>query len=345
MENYIFVAGVDYEFKGVDFRVFCNNRISRLLAQNLEKKDIQFQVFDFRKGEIVTHQITYNNGTKSEKRVVRRTFKPISKKNYDVSLKNGTPYYSFRRGQHEVLSILDVYEAVKNIGAHSPKTLKELSFFSHGWMGGPILVNSFHNRDAFQESLRDPDDKDPRGQLDFIPPTMSSKAKQNLQKAFHPKGFIWIWGCAFPNLIHQILTKVEKNPAYKEQGLGDDDLLFFTNFNKEEANVLQYYLEPSIGRFSNYKKIELPFKYLKYFFCIAIQASYSFQIAVNAKIKTYGALLGTYAEYERGNFPLLRVPGVFKRHLAFYSNYLGFSLDFEGRNYGEFRADLTCHFI
>ena len=62
MKAFILVAGVDYEFKGVDFRIFCNNRVKRLIAANKAKDDLTFTIFDFRKGEVVTHEVTFPSG-------------------------------------------------------------------------------------------------------------------------------------------------------------------------------------------------------------------------------------------------------------------------------------------
>ena len=51
MKQFIFVAGVDFDFKGVDFRIFCQNRVKRILAHDKDKEDMVFQIFDFRRGE------------------------------------------------------------------------------------------------------------------------------------------------------------------------------------------------------------------------------------------------------------------------------------------------------
>jgi hypothetical protein len=67
MKHIILVAGVDYEFKGVDFRVFCDSRVKRILARNTKKEDLTFQIFDFRRGEVATHEFTYPAGKRVEK--------------------------------------------------------------------------------------------------------------------------------------------------------------------------------------------------------------------------------------------------------------------------------------
>src|SRR5205814_1820680 len=149
------------------------------------------------------------------------------------------------------------YQAVRDIGASATdkNTLIELSFFSHGWMGGPILVNSFDDRstdpsgspaDLAGLTVRDPDDRDARAALDFIAPTMDAAALANFQNAFHPDGFVWIWGCAFPRLVHTLLTKIERNKNYKSSGVGDETVFTFNNLETDEINkVLIPFLTPT----------------------------------------------------------------------------------------------------
>ncbi|WP_240373992.1 hypothetical protein [Bacillus piscicola] len=359
MDHYILVAAVDYGFDGgtSDFRVVCDNRMKRLIARNKKKKDMTFHIYDFLRGEIVTHEVTYKKGNKKQSKKVQNKYNRISKANYR-SVNHGTyNSYRFRDGQDNVMSIVDVYKAVQDIGDHSPGTLMELSFFSHGWMGGPILVNSYDDREAniqlhpslpsFTHSFRgassrDPDDKDPRGELDFIPPTMTNQNLQHFQHAFHPDGYVWLWGCAFPRTIHQILYRIEKHSMYRANGVGDESLFEFTTFTKEEISLLESYLQSHNQRFPNKGKVEIKFKYLKHFFCLASQNTYAYQIARNANVKTYGAVLGTYSIYEKGRLPLLKVDGSFRRHFTFYKNYLGFDFDPEGRNYGEYLPGMDC---
>ena len=359
MKTFILVAGVDYEFKGVDFRIFCTNRMKRQVAANKKKEDLTFQVFDFRKGEVVTHEFTYPGGKKTEKitPLSPSPFKPIAKANYDRTVSGGETHYRFKDGQRDTLSVTNIYQAVQQVGVNAANTLVELSFFSHAWMGGPILVNSFDDGAvtlamppllaptpfALPSGQRDPDDKDPRAAKDFIAPTMDAVALANFRKAFHSAGIIWIWGCAFPRLVHEILHKIERNRAYKASGLGDDVIFKLTNFNAAQAGLLEQVLLPELGApFPDKKKIELKFKFIKHFFCKITSASYSHHIAVAANVKTLGGVMGTYSEYDSGVLPLMSVHKGFARHFQFYKNYLGFTYDPEGRNYGFYLPGFTC---
>jgi hypothetical protein len=358
MKTIILVAGVDYEFKGVNFRIFCDNRMKRLINSNTKKEDFTFQIFDFRTGAVVTHEITYPKGKKTVKMttLTPSPFKPITQANYDSSVTaTGETHYTFKNGQVDKMSILNIYKAVQSVGVNAPNTLLELSFFSHAYMGGPILVNSFEDGYVdvplagvmipvpLPSAARDPDDMDPRGSKDFIPPIMDATALDNFQKAFHSDGFIWIWGCAFPRLVHEILHKLEHHRLYKDSGIGNDVIFKFTNFTTPQAVLLERGLLSELGGpFPDRSDIEIKFKLLKHFFCKMTIASYSQHIATAAKVKAFGGVMGTYSEYDTGALPLMSVHKGFTRHFAFYKNYLGLDFDPEGRKYGEYKPGFTC---
>jgi hypothetical protein len=359
MRHFILVAGVDYESKGFPFRANCDSRMKRILAANKVKEEMTFEIFDVRKGEVVTHEVTYPSGKPADKvtKLTPSPFKSISKANYDRVEHGGETHYRFKDGQTDIMSILDVYKAVQKVGANAPNTLVELSFFSHAWMGGPILVNSYDDGImqvtisgqrgpaliALPPTARDPDDMDPRASKDFIAPTMDAAALASFQKAFHKDGYVWIWGCAFPRVIHEMLHKIERNPAYKDSGLGDDVVFKIKNFSTDQAALFENVLKDVLGGpFPNKKNIEVKFKYIKYFFCLVTVASYTHHIAKNAKVKAYGAVMGTYSARDSGTLPLWHVYKGFAKHFTFYKNYLGFEFDPEGRKYGIYKPDFAC---
>lgn len=357
MKNYILVAGIDYEFKGVDFRIFADSRVKRLTNANKAKEDLNFIILDVAKGVGVRHEITYPGGKKTEKVSKIELAKPVTKANYDVEIEDGEKHYTFKDGQRDKLSILHVYQTAQVIGVLEPGTLVELSFFSHAYMGGPILVNSYDNgthsaivppattaREVpLAGSERDPDDNDPRAAKDFVSPTMDAAELKAFQNAFHKDGYIWIWGCAFPPTIHQVLHKVETHPLYKPAGLDDKTEFTFKNLSKAQISVLERGLSAMPGvPFADPKKITIRFDWIKYFFCRATVSSYTHHIARNAKVKAYGGVMGTYSEYDKGALPLMNVHSGFQRHLTFYKNYLGFTYDPEGRRYGLYDPKFTC---
>jgi hypothetical protein len=341
MKQFILVAGVNYAFEKdgrAKFRLLCQNRMRRILARARAKEDMLFQIFDFNSGEIVTHAIAYSTGKRLEKVTRTQRFKPISQLNYRRDPERG---YVFRDGQVGVMSILDVYQAVQQVGAVAPHTLAELSFFSHGWRGGPILVNSDDNA---RENLtaRDPNDKDPRAGKDFTAPTMDASALSQFQTAFNGSGQIWIWGCAFEALVNQILTKIERNPVYRDHGLSDEIVFKFRNLSQQHVKFFERFLSEFLPPFPNKQQIEIPFQYLKYIICQYTIASYSHHIAERARIRTYGSLIGTWAGYDPPPLGLMRVDRSLHRHVRFYKNYLGFDFDPEGRDYGEYKPDFSC---
>lgn len=359
MRHHILVAGVDFEFKGVDFRIFCNNRTKRVIATNRSKEDLTFQIFDVRRGEVVTHAVTYPDGRRTESRttLTPSPFTAITKANYDRMVSGGETHYRFKNGQRDTMSILDVYDAVKAIGVDAPGTLVELSFFSHAFHGGPILANSYDDghidllvppstsptQVPIPSGQRDPDDVDPRSSKDFVPPTMDARELDAFRKAFHSAGFAWIWGCTFPRVVHEVLTKVERHPQYKDSGVSDDTVFVFTNFTSAHADLLEMVLRVELGgRLPDRKRIELPFRWIKLLFCRLSVAGYAHGLARGTGVSVYSCVVGTYAEYDSGALPLMSVHRGFARHFTFYKNYLGFSFDPERRGYGAYRPDRVC---
>ena len=88
--------------------------------------------------------------------------------------------------------------------------------------------------------------------------------------------------------------------------------------------------------------IELEFEFLKHFACRVTRAGFSQQIAERTGITTYGALMGTHSEYDKGHLPLMHVHKGFTPHFTFYKSYLGFDFDPEGRKYGKHVPGFTC---
>ncbi|WP_330346731.1 hypothetical protein [Streptomyces sp. NBC_00582] len=353
MKRFVLVAGVDYERKGVDFKVFCENRVKRLVTANRTAEDLTFQIFDVKSGKIVTREFTHPGGRRIENVTTTTPFTPIIPAHYNRVVSGGEVDYEFKDGQRGMMSITDIYAAVRTIGSSDPGTLMELSFFSHAWHGGPILVNSFD--DGFAEgppavpggpptriamgAARDPDDKDPRPDKDFAPPNMTAAELVLFQGAYHPDGYNWNWGCAFPRVIHEILYKLEHHAGYRPSGLPDAQTFVFRNLNTNHIDQLASRLGKT---FPDPRRVELTFGELKRFFCLATLASYSHHLAVNSKRKTYAGLIGTYSEYDTGARPLMHIHTGFARHFRFYKNYLGFSFDPEGRKYGEYDPSFTC---
>jgi hypothetical protein len=121
---------------------------------------------------------------------------------------------TFNKNPSGVMSITDIYALIQGIGGGADKgTVIELSFFSHGFMGGPILVNSFDTTN--DPVIRDSDDKDARQSKDFQAPTMDAKALGNFKAAFADSAVVWIWGCVFNSAVNKVLGRLFKTSKFR----------------------------------------------------------------------------------------------------------------------------------
>lgn len=356
MKQIVLVAGVDFEFHGVDFRSLCDNRRKLLERKNTKKDDLRFITMDVRSGEVEVREITFPGGKRAESVKTTTPYTAVTQASYATNAAGGT---RLKPGLYTVMSITDVYAWVRDIGAKDPGSLVELSFFSHGWMGGPILVDSDDDRQMeitvpmpmgspvtmtvpITGTMRDPDDKDARPQLDFIAPTMDPAALKLFKAAFATDGYAWLWGCAFPRIIHHALWAMEQSKAYKSSGLGQDVVLNMPAVTKDDVDYLEKILAPKLGAFPSRSSISVKFKYLRWAFCVANQSCYAFTLANAVGIEVRAAALGTYAEYDTAGDRLMNVYSGFTAHFNFYKNYLGMSFDPEGRRYAVYTSALTC---
>lgn len=366
LKQYLLIAGVDYEHPSanfVDFGIFCSNRRRRIVEAETSNDNLKFTTINFRSGELAVTDVTYAGGKKVEKNSVTRSFQPISMSNYDKFIgRDGAHHYRFKEGQWGVASILNVYSAIKDIGATSPGSLREVSIFSHAGMGGPILVNSYDNRMAMMPipstgsaptttlvtakgTMRDPDDMDARAEYDFVPPTLEPSGRAQFRSAFATDGFLWLWGCSFPHVIHHILTAIEKSKDFKPSGLDPEEVLTLERLNGTDIRHLDKFLRPLFGTsLTPGSPIRIKFKYLKHFLCTYNQASYAARLADASNRTVRAAPLGTYAVYEKPStrLPLMKVEARMARHLSLYKEYLGMSFDPESRRYALYTPGATC---
>ena len=333
--RYLFVASFDHEDASHDLSVYCINRIERILkkrrAANVDPS-IGFTLFDVKTGKIRSFDVV------GKKRVWAdfSTFTPVTTANYTGKVFNKNPA--------GVMSITDVYSVVRGIGRTDPGTVRELNFFGHGWHGGPILVNSSDNAAG---TTRDPDDKDGRSLKDFVSPNMDATATSELSAAFNADGFIWLWGCVFAAAPLQVLHQLMKNKLYRSGKLKNDDLIEL-EFTTEQANKF-FAATPSFfppqrvdGTFP--LKIFRSMIDIKALCRLMIDLSYCKNIAAATKRKCFGALPGTYSEFDKNtDLKLMRVPtmkppysGNFTGFLNFYKKHMGMKLDPEGRGYGAY---------
>ena len=94
------------------------------------------------------------------------------------------------------ISVVHVYEYIKRCGDEAAGSVVGLHVFSHSYLVGPILVNTYEGADYIaggaKEDERDPGDKDAR-RKDFNGKNLKDPAR--LKAAFGADAIIKIWGC------------------------------------------------------------------------------------------------------------------------------------------------------
>lgn len=333
MKAIVLVAGVDYGKGGADFRVLCDNRMRRRIIANRAKDDLTFHIFDFRKGEVAANVVTYVTGAAKETVTKSIQFTPITAGDYT---RNGE-HFELKRGPTGRMSILDVYRLIRHLGNENPGTLIELSIFSHAFHRGPILTNSSDQMSAdVTGALRDPDDLDGRSTKDFRAPTMDADQRKMFAAAFAAEGFVWLWGCGFPVVLNRFLSALERNSKYRGSGLGDEEALTFVGLDDEVVRFLRGWVGPAAGVLANRGRLEIEFRFIKYFLSQLTAGTYAHEIAVASGVKTFAALQGTYSVFDTDRLALMSISPDTRGHTAFYVNYLGIVLDPEGRKYGTY---------
>lgn len=339
MKRFILVAGHDYH-GGADFKVYCTRRIDQIVAANAGQ-DLNIQLFDIRRGEIVTREII----------AAAKTDVSATDSSYDAITRAMYTGEYFNHGQRGTLSITHIYEAISNIGSLHAGELHELSVFSHAWHGGLILVNSFDDRSSTYRGApgtavpvvmqnlagsnrRDPDDKDSRS-IDFLAPNVDIV---QLRAAFHADAFTWLWGCTATEVFKDFVYGIVKMAAYT--GAATPDTAEFTIFNKAFIEIISDYL--SIVPAPTKSFVKITFKDVRKLLCKASQNSYSFEFAIASNRKVFASYLGSGSLNEGGTNGLWKAnPGRVKLY-KFYKDHLGILPDTTGRKYATYLPTLTC---
>lgn len=355
-QQVLIMAGFDYQGGGVDFLTIARNRRARLLAKN---PALTVTIMDVGSGTtFVSAMVTgAASGAKpARKETSTVTHSKVTSANYSTGLGH---HARFNQNQAGRMSITDLYTAIQAIGLDKATagTLIEVSVFSHGWMGGPILVNSMDNSGS--ATARDPDDKDARLFKDFISPNFTAAQLTAFRAAFAPGAFWWNWGCAFTESYRQVTHRFVKSSLYRGTASGklkDTDKVKF-DFSPEMAE--QFYSNDAaffpqtkhIGGANNGKFKELDFertvKDVREFFLRGIDNCYHHIVAQAANVNARGAFLGTFADYEENDksikLPLMAIPRnyrIFKNDFTPYINMWirdwGFAEEPEGHGYGIF---------
>jgi hypothetical protein len=384
---FFLVAGFEYSTKGLDFFKMCNGRVRERIAfinrthtspDSLVTGDTILRFIRFQPGtgqiQVIDRKFVAGKGIKDTfpletdwhplssvgtgdrfdpaTFVSAGPFRAINKATDYTNLTDEYPDFAQSPATSDVMSIVDVYKSVR--GAPLGSVL-ELSFFSHGWIEGPILVNSSDLSTTPRE--RDSQDKDGRSRLDFTPSMGESTDLTDQLKivqfmvSFDPKGVMRTWGCNFDielRVIQQAQTRIRRG------GVTDNTLI---NFHFADGAPDRYdVVDPGATFLPSSKTqtdISRTFGEVKKFLRMRLAASYALQFAAHSNgITAFGALPGTEGDDEKSGFRMLKVcakldppecPVAFASLFDFYSKQLGIKVD--DRGYGIFDRATTQNLV
>lgn len=338
-KNVVLVAGFDNQFSGAEFSEMCDRRMKLLIIMNPKLK-LKFTIFDVGKGTVKTKE--KNAGGKIVETLIK-TFDAVSASNYDMTAPEKEKKFIQGPG---VMSILDIYKHIQNLGKTEPESLIEFSIFSHGWLGGPILVNSrvgVNDKDARAAHLS------------------SATRVAELKKAFDKNGIAWFWGCNSAKAFLIIFTELSRNEKYKKNRLKNSDVLSLDFKESKKRSAIEQTQEHDIytqiweildkpgnppvnaDNFISFNA-KITFEDLKDIFILkGLEKTFSQQMAKALDIYIYGALPGTSADYEKNKHKLMIVPTKkppyadnFSPIINFYKKYLSIVTDSERRSYAKY---------
>lgn len=351
MKKYILlVAGYEYSGGGTDFNIFADRRRKYILWKNPtweNDTDVVFVRFDVKNGKI---EKNVYDGTSRNWVEESNTFDAINRRTHYTSESH------FIQADNNVMSITDAYNYVINIGRTEPGTVLEFNVLGHGWMGGPVLVNSYQ-RDDFSNGgatprLRDPWDKDGRSK-DFNVQNMSDENWNLFKAAFKDNGFCWVWGCVFTRAYYNTLYKVMRTQEFRAKRFGthvDSDTF---RISVSSSFVRKYYhVDRTFFPTDNDERVfTRSLLQLKQFLKRGMLLTYAARLTLDTGIECRNAMLGTYSDFERkypGHRPLHTVMEIprntatygtnFTKTIDFYKTYLNVSEDPEERGYGVYTS-------
>jgi hypothetical protein len=372
IQNVILVAGYNYENdRNPNFIGYSENRMARLLAKSKTPHEMVFTIFDVGGGVIKQNKADLK--TRKRSWAVLKKFNPVTTANYE-DYKRGEQNHFITTPDDDpafkpdgIMSITDVYELVQTIGSGSEKqTVVELSFFSHGWAGGPILVNSFDVNAGDPSKKRLTNDHDSRQWKDFIAPTMDATGLANFKSAFASSAVIWIWGCSWNVAAHRVLSRLFKTSKFRgtpPAKIKDTDK-FTLDFSEDSKHpesddpfntIVRKFLpggtlkghvvlaDDGSTSGADYT-VTKTFQEIKDALQARVDGNYSARIALVTDVDTFGALPGTYADGEKGvPLPLMIIPNRkppydddLRATLNFYKTHMASTFDPENRGYGHY---------
>ncbi|MCI0390642.1 MAG: hypothetical protein MOB07_17995 [Acidobacteria bacterium] len=198
----LLVSGYNYRDHNDDYGDLTRNRARVIVSKGKFKNDdkLVFVWFSVKAGRVFVNRRTKGvwklKNTADWTPIDEFKFNDAHSQSFSFEAIDRTKHYGtgknfLQASANTVMSIVNVYEFITNLGRHRTGSVMELSIISHGFWNGPILVNSSDNA-ASGSASRDPSDKDGRGRKDFLDGNIDTSL---VHDAFHVDGFSWIWGC------------------------------------------------------------------------------------------------------------------------------------------------------
>jgi len=379
----ILVAGFDYENAQIDFSAMCTYRMQQL-TKKFAGQQVRFTIFDVGQGTVqswepdakgkviqsdTTHIVVVKNpafdGIKDLRMVLvtepKYSFTAVTSDNFSDWADDTVTYKHFDQKQAGIMSITDIYEYLRQIGAGKDAgTVVECSFFSHGFWGGPVLVNSSDATFDDPSKPRDPNDKDPRYYKDFEPKVMDADALAQFKKAFAKDGFTWGWGCLFAKVYNIIIAEIFRNPTFKSnKDLKDTDKFELEySLDKDEKDGAKRFdeIKDTLKAYGKLNKsgdfdVKMTMKDIKDVFKKALDDTFAQKLATVTNLASFGAFTGTYADPFDGLMSVIQDNDktewvkvekkkkhpepfhTFSKTIDFYIKYLGRTKDPEDRGY------------
>ena len=340
---FFLVAGFEYSAKALDFWKMCTGRVRERISfinKTLSGSDplvsddctLRFLRFNVGTGkiEVIDKAFLAASGIK-DTTVNEADWRPISsvgtgdafdpdtfaskgpfraldRSSDYLNLADEYPSLDQTTAKPDVMSIVDVYQSVRSA---PPASVLELSFFSHGWVEGPILVNS--NDTIHNGVLRDTSDKDGRAGLDFnlmmgvADGAVSAMHGMQFAGAFDPKGALQAWGCNF-DIELRVVQQTQKAMRSARAAFTDDSVV---NFEFEGWAPGRYQVVDPAAEFlpadSSQTTLSRKFSEVKTFLRKRVAASYAFNFASSMGRTGIGALPGTEGDDEKSGFHLMKV--------------------------------------
>jgi hypothetical protein len=336
----ILVGGFEFHGKGTRFGVWCDKRREVLLRRKTMAA-ATFWKFDFGPGLVLRDKPERNK---------HRGWRPYGKADpvAKASYTNGTLDPSLK-----TLSITDVYRHIYSVVPVG--SVVELSFFSHAFSRGPILLNTWDHTPSNLTGKRDPADKDARPK-DFNIEQMPSHVLKAFREGFAPSPVVWIWGCNGESRCWEVFRQLRNSPAWKKTPSGKHslDVTFPLTFQRGQVGIWhseQPVLFPDPGpndpdrkgmRHSDPFTWEATLGQVVNAFRNGLTQTYMWCFSKALGSPVTGALPGTTAVLN-GRDGLMEVArnratqhDDFSALIRFYKDYVGVVLDPEGRGYGLF---------